>query len=458
MSAAAALPLAACGNPYRVHSCGAAAHPCDSFSGAHGRPVLDTDVRMALFEATDTNRGPHAQISPTWTSDNAEFALPDASFRPGRAHVLVISGARDFQALVTVTSGFFEDFGRYNTGLTSRGWPAVGCDGQRVVSVRGDRALAHTYVWHAPNASSSTAARDGGSASGITFDATVAYGETDRLRRAPTLAVFASAAKQTVELNATPAIACLGAVDGGALPHEGTTPPTRVHRGFDALTCGHAWLAVAAFVVAFPLSALSGRHKRPAAARATSPAAAPPPAWLSVHKAAALLGCACALTSLALMEAHKVQLGFAHLHSWHAKVGAAAYALAVAQPLLGAVRPAKGARWRAPWLLAHRAAAAALLGAGTYAAVTGVQKVGAHGVDGARGYEAAVYAALIGLAAWAAVLEARGWRRAARAPPPRCIVEHAPALHEADERGSAAAATSSTAARRVDDAVDEMQL
>ena len=54
-----------------------------------------------------------------------------------------------------------------------------------------------------------------------------------------------------------------------------------------------------------------------------------------------------------------------------------------------------------------------VLGAGTYATITGVQKCRPHGVRGAQAYEWAVYAAVGGMATWVVALELRKCGRAA---------------------------------------------
>ena len=444
------------GHMYR--RCDAAAHPARAY-GAHKSPVDDDRVQITLFHATQANRGPFklgAQPS-NWADMNAAQAVPHSLFAEGAEHIVRISrpveqpppldGCSYFDVVLTVSHGSFEDRGKWQTGPHGPE-PTTTCAGRHVVSVRKD-VSEQLFLWRAPhhygapaatNTSSETTERNASkvaadapvSRSNVTFNVTIACGEDGPFRRAPMLVVAPGAAANGSGDGTTPAV--WSGSDGDAAL---ASLEDQFHQdgGFDLLSLLHGWLAVAAFALLFPLSAGCARYAKPPQP-ARAPAAGDPRfpsvvgwserwcdrlggSWLALHRGFALAGAACVPVSLALMEVHKVIGGHGHFHSWHARIGLGAVLLGLLQPLLGIGRPPKpqpgesGLR-RRMWRAAHVACAAGLLGAGTFAAVTGVQKAAPHGVVGAGTYEALLYAWLCGCAVMALALEHWRWRRGSR--------------------------------------------
>ena len=96
------------------------------------------------------------------------------------------------------------------------------------------------------------------------------------------------------------------------------------------------------------------------------------------------------------------------MQSWHAKLGLAAFIRAVVQPILGVCAfkgPGTNRCRRRAWYVAHVVCAVSLLGAGTFAVVTGVQKAKPHDVVSAEVYESMLYVWLAALCAAALLFE-----------------------------------------------------
>ena len=410
--------------------CGLAAHPTTQH-GDHSAPQgLDNNIQFTIYAATQENHGPlpppyrmadgHTHVADVtqWQSDNAGFALPPGSFMPGAAHHVLVHAPQNFEALVTVSDGSFDDYGRYNTGDSVSDFPGVGCAGQRVISIRNDYIHYHLYLWRAPSVGSSAA-----------FDATIAYESTDPFRRSPMLTLVAdSSLASYFSVHSDDD----GSSNGGGIwvpPPQNLTNGQQSGEsggggGFEWKTVAHAWLSVVAFVLAFPLSAFSGRHqwllpKREDAAESTKRSSSRRSRllpscvwWLNAHRFLGWLGCACALSSFLLIEVHKVMGGHGHLHSWHSRIGVGAFGFALLQPLLGTIRPPKTrTSRRTPWLWAHRLCGLCLIGAGTYAVITGVQKCAPHDVFNAGMYETLLYSTLVGVGVCGVLLELLARRR-----------------------------------------------
>ena len=329
---------------------------------------------------------------------------------------------RQTEVVLTVSHGEFEDRGKLGIGTHGREVSAT-CQGRHVVSMRKD-VREHLFLWRAPSlltsdsigSSNGTAALSSGTS--VTFNATLACHEYGAFRRAPMLSVTAGAALPDSNRSSCQTHEGTSAEHGGGSEHAVLTtdvPPPHSHGGFDALTLLHAWLAAAAFAVFFPFSAGFARYAKPPPQTGGQSAWSSwcinriGDSWFKLHRAAALFGAACASVSLLLMLVHKFAGGHSHLQSWHAKLGLAAFILAVVQPILGILRPPKGpgtnqCRRRA-WYVAHVVCAGSLLGAGTFAVVTGVQKAKPHDVAGAEVYESMLYVWLAALCAAALLFE-----------------------------------------------------
>ena len=440
-------------------SCEERAHPTRA-RGAHRSPVFAPEVVIGFFQATPQNRGPfpYRQQPPQYFEENS--ALATEVYVPGADYMVLLrreveaGRGHRFEALLTCSHGAFEERGVHGTGWhgTRSGPKTVACDGRRTYSTRIE-VMDHLFLWTAPE-----------QLLNVTFNATISLGEYDAFLLAPTLSVAADL--DACGVGATKSSD--GSGDGGASPAaEAVCPPPPApppapnasssandsavaeepalqleeyhHRrgGFDWLTLLHAWLAVVAFAVAFPLSAATARYARPPAESLLSGAGAGGDCatarrkhWFALHRGAAWVGAACAALSLLLILLRKLQSGHPHLRSLHAQVGLAAIVLAFVQPVVALMRPAKtaggggggggdggggisGGRGgsidrRALWRASHIACALGLLGAGVYASVTGVQKAAPHGIDGAARYEAALTLWLGAVAV--AIVAGEAWR------------------------------------------------
>lgn len=170
------------------------------------------------------------------------------------------------------------------------------------------------------------------------------------------------------------------AAAGGSLEPLGDHPH-RSHIGFDGSTLVHAYLSALAFALLFPLTATSARFVNKS--RPVELCRRVWGSWLRVHTALASAGLACVAVALGCIEWHKVSGGHGHLRSWHAIWGAAAYALAPLQMLLGAVRPAKAVeptRARRAWWTLHACTGVGALAAGLVSASLGIDKAILHQV------------------------------------------------------------------------------
>ena len=412
-------------------NCGQRAHPSKS-AGCHRTPFVDPSVRISLYMATGDSIGPYGdgQLGATWACEHAHLALAPSTYVPGADHLVLLEAAATFEARITATAGRFAEFGRSNTGALVTIWKGVGCAGQRAVSIREDGAHRHIYRWSAPDTNGT------GATPLVAFDATIAFDECSAFSRAPTLTVSASSVRSHVTNMTSAMMASCAAAPAPAEAH-----PHHHHHGFGERTVWHGWLSVVAWVLVFPLAAVVARYGKHDAAlnggggslHAASPAAARLSSWLqhwfNAHRLLGWMGCALAVTGLLLMEVHKVVGNHPHLQTSHAKAGAAAYALACAQPMLAVWRPGKGTQLRSAWLWGHRLGAAATLACGLFAAITGVQKAATHGIERAALLEAALTTALVLWGICALVLEARHWRAAGchthapNAPPRRQLVE-----------------------------------
>lgn len=184
----------------------------------------------------------------------------------------------------------------------------------------------------------------------------------------------------------------------------------------------HAALMIAAFMVLLPLGAVAARLMRrqsgaDTGAEAGKTLGVPPSVWFRAHVALQLVGLLCAVVGFVLAYRFVSDAGSSHVAVTHARLGIAAVALLLAQPIGGALRPAapgageRKSGARRAFELVHAAVGYLAVGLGLLAATAGP---GAANRGGSLDTTVKVWAAAL-VAGWAALEAAAAVRRSQRA-------------------------------------------